>query len=452
MTTLTHRNIIRDNASQLAYTGATDFNGVRNQEYPLIYNESGSLVSDAGRNIANIEYDKMNNPVRIQFTNGNVTKYVYSAAGEKLRVTYQTAVPNITVATGSTRELAPSETLYTDSIDYLLGGALTLRNGRVDKFLFDEGYCQAERDVYNPGHDDFTFCYYDKDHLGNVRQVTALQGSSGGNVIQRNNYYPFGGIIADLSMGRSVQNRLYNGKELDTSNNLWWYDYGARQYDPTAPRFTTPDPLAHKYYGWNMYGYCVNNPVMFVDLDGRDPGSFFKTADDAAKDFGRVYNPLSITYNIEYGASIFKTRNYKGEVGYTYTVPLKGKGDKTFCSTPPFGIDIEAQIHSHGATIEGMANNLFSGEDNTSDSADLDNANKMQINIYLAAPNGTLRKYDYQTKEISVIDTTLPNDNAGSLSPDDYKHSFKNESLGNRALDNINAFIKAFISLFSQEK
>ena len=46
---------VRDNASQLAYAGATDFNGVRNQEYPLIYNESGSLVSDVGRNIANIE-------------------------------------------------------------------------------------------------------------------------------------------------------------------------------------------------------------------------------------------------------------------------------------------------------------------------------------------------------------------------------------------------------------
>lgn len=47
-----------------------------------------------------------NNPVRIQFINGNVTKYVYSATGEKLRVIYQTAVPNITVAIGSARELS----------------------------------------------------------------------------------------------------------------------------------------------------------------------------------------------------------------------------------------------------------------------------------------------------------------------------------------------------------
>lgn len=72
---------------------------------------------DAGRRIARIDYDCLNNPVRIQFTDGNVTRYVYSATGEKLRVVYQTAVPNITVAIGSTRELMPSEILYTDSTD-----------------------------------------------------------------------------------------------------------------------------------------------------------------------------------------------------------------------------------------------------------------------------------------------------------------------------------------------
>ena len=33
------------------------------------------------------------------------------------------AVPNITVAIGSTRELMPSEILHTDSTDYLLGGS-----------------------------------------------------------------------------------------------------------------------------------------------------------------------------------------------------------------------------------------------------------------------------------------------------------------------------------------
>ena len=72
-----------------------------------------------------------NSPSGIYFTNGNVTRYIYSATGEKLRVVYQTAVPNITVAIGSARELMPSEILFSDSTDYLLGGSLTLRNGML---------------------------------------------------------------------------------------------------------------------------------------------------------------------------------------------------------------------------------------------------------------------------------------------------------------------------------
>ena len=130
----------------------------------ITYNGAGSLVSDAGRGMARIDYDLNNNPVRIQFTNGSVTRYIYSAAGEKLRATHLTAVPNISVAIGSTRELLPSEILNADSTDYLLGGSLTMRNGRIDKYQFDEGYCQATR--YNNSQDNFTFYYYNRDHLG----------------------------------------------------------------------------------------------------------------------------------------------------------------------------------------------------------------------------------------------------------------------------------------------
>ena len=89
----------------------------------------------------------------------------------KIQITTKTAVPNITVPIGSTRELAPSEILAADSTDYLLGSALTMRNGRIDKYQFEEGYCQAVKSTFNPSQDGFTFYYYDRDHLGSVRQV-----------------------------------------------------------------------------------------------------------------------------------------------------------------------------------------------------------------------------------------------------------------------------------------
>ena len=262
---------VRDSASRYSYAGATDFDGVTGQEYPLTYNGAGSLVSDAGRGIARKDYDPRNNPVRIQFTDGNVTKYIYSATGEKLRVVYQTAVPNVSVAIGSARELSPSEILSADSVDYLLGGRLTLRNGRIDRFQFDEGYCQAKRYTYNHSQDDFIFYYYDRDHLGNIRQVVKGSVSNTGNVVQSMDYYPFGAQFCDGSTDNNFQSRRYNGKEFDGMHGLNTYDYGARQYNPVTARWDRVDPLCEKYYSISPYAYCGNNPIMLVDPDGLFP-------------------------------------------------------------------------------------------------------------------------------------------------------------------------------------
>ena len=68
------------------------------------YNGNGALTSDRNRGIANIDYDNLNNPTRIQFTDGSVTEYLYTAEGEKLMVTHTTAAPGISVAMGSTHQ------------------------------------------------------------------------------------------------------------------------------------------------------------------------------------------------------------------------------------------------------------------------------------------------------------------------------------------------------------
>ena len=41
---------------------------------------------------------------------------------------------------------------------------LTLRNGHIDKYQFEEDYCQAAYPG-NASQDNITFCYYDHDHL-----------------------------------------------------------------------------------------------------------------------------------------------------------------------------------------------------------------------------------------------------------------------------------------------
>ena len=184
---------VRDNATQLTYEGATDSNGEPNKEYPLTYN-------DAGRKIAKIDYDYLNNLVRIQF---------------------------------------------------------------------EEGYCQAEKNSSNASIDDFTFYYYDKDHLGNIRQVTKADGSPTGNVVQTINYYPFGMQFCDGTTCNIDQKHKYNGKEFDNMHGLNTYDYGARQYNPATARWDRMDPLCEKYYNISPYAYCTNNPIRFIDPDGK---------------------------------------------------------------------------------------------------------------------------------------------------------------------------------------
>ena len=283
---------VRDSASHFTYANATDFSGVTGQEYPLTYDASGALTSDAGRGMARIDYDQGGNPVRIQFTDGSVTRYIYSAAGEKLRVTHLTAVPNITVPIGTVRELAPSEILSADSTDYLLGGTLTLRNGRIDKYQFEEGYCQAVRSTFNPSQDGFTFYYYDRDHLGSVRQVIEAEGTDQGTIVQRMNYYPSGLQFCNNVTDSDVQPRRYNGKELDKMHGLNTYDYGARQYNPVTARWDRMDPLCEKYYGVSPYAYCHGDPVNRFDPDGCKDAVFVKGKDKPISEDKSTRTPL----------------------------------------------------------------------------------------------------------------------------------------------------------------
>ena len=190
---------------------------------------------------------------------------------------------NITVPIGTARELAPSEILSADSTDYLLGGTLTMRNGRIDRYLFDEGYCQASKYASNPVQDGFTPYYFDRDHLGSVRQVIKAYGSTKGTVVQKMEYYPSGLQFCDNTTDSDVQPQRYNGKELDKMHGLNTYDYGARQYNPVTARWDRMDPLCEKYYGVSPYAYCVGNPMNAIDPDGR-----FIISKEQAKKYPRL--------------------------------------------------------------------------------------------------------------------------------------------------------------------
>ena len=61
------------------------------------------------------------------------------------------------------------------------------------------------------------------------------------------------------------------------------YDFHARTYDPGTGRFLSIDPMAEKYYSISPYAYCLNNPLKFVDLDGREVVALNKDSQQAIR-------------------------------------------------------------------------------------------------------------------------------------------------------------------------
>ena len=47
------------------------------------------------------------------------------------------------------------------------------------------------------------------------------------------------------------------------------YDFGARMYDPRVGRWLSRDPAFKKYVDLSPYGFTANNPIIFVEIDGR---------------------------------------------------------------------------------------------------------------------------------------------------------------------------------------
>uniref|UniRef100_UPI00054E05F0 RHS repeat-associated core domain-containing protein n=1 Tax=Chryseobacterium hispalense TaxID=1453492 RepID=UPI00054E05F0 len=92
---------------------------------------------------------------------------------------------------------------------------------------------------------------------------------SGIEVLEENNYYPFGLKHEGYNAlaGNSAYQYKYNGKELQETG---MYDYGARFYMPDVGRWGVVDELAEKSRRFSPYTYALDNPIMFVDPDGRE--------------------------------------------------------------------------------------------------------------------------------------------------------------------------------------
>jgi len=111
----------------------------------------------------------------------------------------------------------------------------------------------------------------------------------------------------------------FNGKVKDDEINVdgGSYDFGARIYDGRLGRWLSSDPLQEKYPNVSPYNFSMNNPIYFIDPDGKK----IKPANDAAEEY--IYNSL---------LSIFKNADIVGKLfdqidGAKNLKPEKGKKD-----------------------------------------------------------------------------------------------------------------------------
>ncbi|MDJ1467161.1 DUF6443 domain-containing protein [Xanthocytophaga flava] len=90
-------------------------------------------------------------------------------------------------------------------------------------------------------------------------------------IVQENHYDPWGLNLAGIEVQGNPNHKFqYNGKEKQEEFGLNWMDYGARMYDAQLGSWHVIDPLVEKYPMLSPYVYVANNPLKFIDLDGRD--------------------------------------------------------------------------------------------------------------------------------------------------------------------------------------
>ena len=307
-----------------------------------VLNGNGNMTKHLDKGISSIQYNYLNLPVKIN-QNAQVTDYTYRANGIKVKKLF-----------------GEIETNYLDGFQYKStkpsegsdGGFVVIDPDEIAVMKLRiiptaEGYYDVLQNQY---------IYNYTDHLGNVRLSYSDTSKDGviqprtyyyqqcdgpwspwnppncidywkpGEIVEVNNYYPFGLLHNYTATTQNAYQYKYNGKELQETG---MYDYGARFYMPDIGRWGVVDPLAEKTTRYSPYNYAFNNPLRFIDPDGRQAEDIIIRGKDkkewrietAGED--KVINvPLNLKENktIDIGAKDVDSNRFA--IGYTIQADL----------------------------------------------------------------------------------------------------------------------------------
>jgi RHS repeat-associated protein len=212
------------------------------------YDNNGNMTSDSRDSIAFIIYNIDNLPLTEYKNNGTVINYRYDVDGNRIsKVIGSSYTYYVRGKDGETDAVIPAQT-STNEVYNILG------NGEDNIAQQQWGFRFG-----------FTYYYYLKDHLGSIKMIL----NSSGGVDSYNDYYPYGMQMPGRNSVSSADARYkYTSKELDAETNLYYY--GARYYNSWSGQWGQVDPKQDKYPSWSSYNYTLDNPIKFLDPNGKN--------------------------------------------------------------------------------------------------------------------------------------------------------------------------------------
>ncbi len=112
--------------------------------------------------------------------------------------------------------------------------------------------------------------HYTNDEMGSCSHILDDR-----KILNQYEYDVWGNVV---SQKETIKNRFkFNGQQLDPITQQYYLR--ARFYNPVIGRFTQED--TYRGDGLNLYAYCVNNPIYYVDPSGNECDPIKKSFKDA---------------------------------------------------------------------------------------------------------------------------------------------------------------------------
>ena len=242
----------------------------------LISTQSYSYTDDWGDlltayNGVALTYDEIGNPL----TYYNGASYTFEWLGRRL-VSATTGSNSLSFTYNDDSGIRTSKTKNGVTTTYYLDGSLIIAeetSGNVTVYLYDASGSPAGMQYHASSYaeDDWDIFWYEKNLQGDI---VAVYNEAGTKLVSYT-YDAWGSFSRNYHNGGSstvAGNNpfLYRGYYYDKDLQLYYLN--ARYYDPAVGRFINADSaLYHSILGYNMYAYCRNNPVNFVDYSGESP-------------------------------------------------------------------------------------------------------------------------------------------------------------------------------------